>query len=137
LRANRAGRLRSEHMISLSRGHWSAGMAVIAGLFFLMAGAHGGAEDRISTGRQIAHDFDKGNCLACHSAPRDEQAVTLANIAPPLIMMRERFPDREELRKRIWDPTVGNPDTIMPPYGKHRILTDREIDLVIDYLYTL
>ena len=112
-------------------------MAGIAGLFFLLAGAHGGADNRISTGRQVAHDFDKGNCLACHSAPRDEQAVTLANIAPPLVMMRERFPDREELRKRIWDPTVGNPDTIMPPYGKHRILTDQEIDLVIDYLYTL
>ncbi|MEX0959167.1 MAG: sulfur oxidation c-type cytochrome SoxX [Burkholderiales bacterium] len=99
--------------------------------------ALGDMQARIDAGRQLAHDFDKGNCLACHAAPSDEQAVTLANIAPPLIGIRERFPDREALREHIWDPMAANPDTIMPPYGKHRILTDREIELVIDYLYTL
>jgi sulfur-oxidizing protein SoxX len=52
-------------------------------------------------------------------------------------MMRERYPDRAALRRHIWDPTQRNPNTIMPPYGKHRILTEEEIDLVIDYLYTL
>lgn len=91
----------------------------------------------VEAGRKLAHDFNKGNCLACHSAPTDPQALTLANIAPPLIQIRERFPDREQLRARIWDPSVANPDTVMPPFGKHRILTDAEIDLIIDYLYTL
>lgn len=70
-------------------------------------------------------------------APRDKSAVTLANIAPPLVMMRERFPDREALRRQIWDPMERNPNTVMPPFGKHRILTEEEIELVIDYLYTL
>jgi sulfur-oxidizing protein SoxX len=92
---------------------------------------------RIDRGRQLAQDFNKGNCLACHSAPRDSTAVTLADIAPPLVMIRERFPDRASLRRHIWDPMERNPNTIMPPYGKHRILTEEEIDLVIDYLYTL
>jgi sulfur-oxidizing protein SoxX len=92
---------------------------------------------RVDRGRELAHDFNKGNCLACHSVPRDTTAVTLANIAPPLSMIRERYPDRETLRRHIWDPMQRNPNTIMPPYGKHRILTDEEIDLVIDYLYTL
>jgi len=95
------------------------------------------SQARVDRGRELAHDFNKGNCLACHSAPRDSSAVTLANIAPPLIMIRERYPDREALRRHIWDPMQRNPNTIMPPYGKHRILTDEEIDLVIDYLYTL
>jgi L-cysteine S-thiosulfotransferase len=92
---------------------------------------------QIETGRQLAHDFEKGNCLACHSAPTDKRAVTLANIAPPLLMMRERFPDRQALRAQIWDPTRINPNTIMPPFGKHQILSEREIDLIVDYLYTL
>ena len=30
-----------------------------------------------------------------------------------------------------------NPDTIMPPYGRHRILTEEEIDRVVDYVQGL
>lgn len=104
----------------------------------LAAAAIASAEDhRIEAGRALAHDFSKGNCLACHLAPADAKAVTKANIAPPLSMIRERFPYRQALRTQIWDPTERNPDTVMPPFGKHRILTDQEIELVIDYLYTL
>jgi L-cysteine S-thiosulfotransferase len=111
----------------------------LVGTMMLAAGAHAADAERsrVDAGRQLAHDFDKGNCLACHSVPTDKSAVTLANIAPPLLMIRERFPDREALRAQIWDPTTGNPDTVMPPFGKHRILSDREIELIIDYLYTL
>jgi sulfur-oxidizing protein SoxX len=49
--------------------------------------------------------------------------------------MRARFPDRAELRAQIWDPTVRNPYTVMPPFGKHGVLTERQIDLVLDYIY--
>ena len=28
-----------------------------------------------------------------------------------------------------------NPQTVMPPFGKHKILTEEEIDLIIDYIY--
>ena len=35
------------------------------------------------------------------------------------------------------DPMRFNPDTVMPPFGKHKILTDQEIDNIVDYLYTL
>jgi sulfur-oxidizing protein SoxX len=112
-----------------------AAVAIVAGCAVVEAAA--GAQSRVDRGRELAHDFNKGNCLACHAAPRDATAVTLANIAPPLVMIRERYPDREALHRHIWDPMRRNPNTIMPPYGKHRILTDEEIDLVIDYLYTL
>jgi len=94
-------------------------------------------EERIEAGRRLAHDFDKGNCLACHSAPTDPEAITKANIGPPLIGMKERFKDRELLRQQIWDAAIRNPDTIMPPFGRHMILTDDEIDLIIDYIHTL
>ena len=92
---------------------------------------------RIEEGRRLAHDFDKGNCLACHAAPADPTAITKANIAPPLVGMRERFRSRDALRSQIWDAAKRNPDTIMPPFGKHMILSDDEIEMIIDYLYTL
>ncbi len=91
--------------------------------------------DRVQRGRAIAHDWYKGNCLACHQIPADPTAVTLANIGPPLVDMRARFPDRAALRAQIWDSTVRNPMTVMPPFGKHRVLTEEEIDLVVDYVY--
>lgn len=99
-------------------------------------GAHA-PDDRVARGRALAHDFNKGNCLACHAAPKDVEAQTLANIAPPLIMMAERFPDREALRQQIWDAQQRNPNTVMPPFGRNRILSADEIELIIDYLYTL
>lgn len=92
-------------------------------------------ERAVERGRQIAHDVYKGNCLACHRIPGDPQAVTLANIGPPLSGMRERFPDRAALRAQIWDPTRRNPQTVMPPFGKHHVLSEEEIDLVVDYIY--
>ncbi len=28
-----------------------------------------------------------------------------------------------------------NPQTVMPPFGKHKVLTEDEIDLIVDYIY--
>lgn len=89
----------------------------------------------VEAGRRLAFEIAKGNCLACHQFPGDSAANTLANIGPPLIAMRSRFPERAQLRSRLWDPMRINPNTVMPPYGKHRILSSDEIELIIDYLY--
>ena len=93
--------------------------------------------ERIAAGARLAHEVAKGNCLACHAMPSDANAVTSANIGPPLVAIRARFPDREQLRRQVWDAGLINPDTVMPPFGKHQILTAEEIDLIVDYLYTL
>lgn len=90
-----------------------------------------------AAGRTLAIDIAKGNCLACHAVPGDTQAVTSANIGPPLVGIRSRFPQRERLLEQIRDPMRFNPDTVMPPFGKHGILTDEEIERIVDYLYTL
>ena len=92
---------------------------------------------RLAAGARLAQEVVKGNCLACHAMPSDANAVTSANIGPPLVAMRARFPDREQLRRQVWDAGLINPDTVMPPFGKHEILTAEEIDLIVDYLYTL
>jgi len=51
--------------------------------------------------------------------------------------MKARYPDRDKLRARIWDETAVNPDSVMPPFGRNKILTEQEIDLVTDYVQGL
>ena len=51
--------------------------------------------------------------------------------------MKARFPDKAKLRAQVWDPQVANPGTRMPPFGKHKILSEKEIDAIVEYLYTL
>jgi len=50
--------------------------------------------------------------------------------------MKARFPDKAVLREQIWDATVKNPQTIMPPFGKHQALTEKQIDQITDFIYT-
>jgi sulfur-oxidizing protein SoxX len=88
----------------------------------------------VEKGKAIAFDTNKGNCLACYMTGDGEFP---GNYGPPLIQMKERFPDKAVLRKQVWDATAINPKSIMPPLGKHGILTESEIDQVVEYLYTL
>jgi len=85
-------------------------------------------------GNTIAFDRKKGNCLACHAMEGGDMA---GNIGPPIIAMKTRFPDRAVLKAQIWDATAKNSISIMPPFGKHQILSDIEIEKLMDYLYTL
>ncbi len=94
----------------------------------------GADEKKVPTGQELAFSTAKGNCLACHQMPGDPAAVTSANIGPPLIAMKARFPDRARLRAQVWDATAFNADTVMPPFGKHKVLTDDEIDKIVDYI---
>lgn len=95
---------------------------------------NGGGAERIEQGRALAFERRKGNCLACHLIEGGDLA---GNYGPPLIMMAARFPDRDVLRAQIWDASIRMPETRMPPYGRHRILTEDEIDLVVDFILTL
>lgn len=88
----------------------------------------------IEDGKKAAFDRKKGNCLACHMMGDGESP---GDIGPPLVAMKARFPDRAKLRAQIWDATVANPESIMLPFGRHHILSEAEIDQVVDYLYTL
>ena len=85
-------------------------------------------------GKKIAFDRKKGNCLACHAMDDGDMP---GNIGPPLVVMKARFPDRAVLKAQIWDATAKNSISIMPPFGKHHILSDNEIEKIINYLYTL
>ena len=91
-------------------------------------------QDPLVQGGCLVIDQKKGNCLACH---RIEGGTIPGNIAPPLVAMQQRFPDKAKLRAQVWDATAANPRTSMPPFGKHKLLSEEEIDKVVDFLLTL
>lgn len=117
-------------------------LALLGGVILTAAAESGSAESlpaeqeisRIEAGRALAFDRKKGNCLACHHIEGGELA---GNTAPPLIAMQARFPDRNKLVAQIVDARTNNPLTLMPPFGAHGILSTEEIDLLVDFLYSL
>ena len=96
------------------------------------------AKSKVAKGGCVATDRKKGNCMACHSfAGLEKTRLQSGNIAPPLVAMKARFPDRAKLRKQVWDATANNKGSVMPPFGRHKILSEKDIDLVVDWLLTL
>ena len=89
----------------------------------------------VEEGKKIALNKKKGNCLACHMIPGGGEQP--GNIGPPLIVMKTRFPDRAVLKAQIADARTKNPNTIMPPFGTHGILTADELDKVTEYILSL
>ena len=88
----------------------------------------------IAKGNKLAFDRKKGNCLACHAI---EGGTLAGSIGPMLIAMKARYPDRDKIRAKIWDATESNKQSVMPPFGKNRVLSDEEIEHVINYIYSL
>jgi sulfur-oxidizing protein SoxX len=92
---------------------------------------------KAETGKDIAFNRSKGNCLACHAMPTLPDAEQPGEGGPPLIAMQARFPDKAVLRAKIWDATASNPESFMPPKGKHQVLTEEELDKVVEFVYGL
>ena len=88
----------------------------------------------MEAGKKLAFNRKKGNCLACHQIAGGSLP---GNIGPPLVAMKSRFPDKAKLRAQIYDARKANPNTIMPPFGPHAILSDDEIDKVVEFISTL
>jgi L-cysteine S-thiosulfotransferase len=103
----------------------------VTGLAVLTVTAH--AQSSVAEGEKLAFDRSKGNCLTCHDIKGGEAP---GNLGPPLADMQKRFPNRSELVAIISDETKRNPLTVMPPFGRNLILTEREINSVVDFLYT-
>lgn len=111
--------------------------ATLFGTIVLTGSAMAADTPKEETGKDIAYNRTKGNCLACHAMPTQPDAESAGFYGPPLIAMSARFPDKAKLRAHIWDATAINPNTSMPPFGKHKILTEREIDKITDFIYGL
>jgi len=99
-------------------------------------------------GRSLVASRQKGLCLLCHSGPFPEEPFQ-GNIAPNLSDLVANL-SATQLRARIMNPAITNPQTIMPsyyqpehltrvskPYQGQSILSLKEIDDVVAYLMTL
>ena len=117
-------------MIVLTFRNFAPGLALLAGL--AMADfAH--AQSASAEGQKLAFDRGKGNCLTCHAIKGGENPGT---IGPELSDMKSKY-KRDELVAIVFDETKRNPLTVMPPFGRNRILTEKEISAIVDFLQTL
>jgi len=112
----------------------SSAAVLISSFTFSTAAVAGSHADSVAEGKKIAFSRKKGNCLACHAIAGGQSP---GNIAPPLVAMKQRYPERDKLYQQIWDATTANPDSSMPPFGKHMILNKSELNKVVDYIHTL
>ncbi len=108
----------------------SISAVVILAILFMMPTQAGAKE---MTGEEVTFGRKLGNCLACHVILDGNLPGT---IGPELLAMKARYPNKADLREQIWDSTIKNPHSIMPPFGKHQVLTERQIDQITDFIYS-
>ena len=102
-----------------------------------------------ANGRKIAIDRRKGNCLACHAISAIPEQQFHGNVGPALDGVGAIYSEAE-LRLRVANPKVLNPDTMMPSFyrttGFHRvqkawqgktIISAQEVEDVVAFLKTL
>ncbi|MCP5372890.1 MAG: sulfur oxidation c-type cytochrome SoxX [Hyphomicrobiales bacterium] len=110
-----------------------------------LTGTPGNAEN----GRAVVIDRRKGNCLACHMIAEIKDQQFHGEVGPPLDDVGSRM-GAGELRLRIVNPKIINPDTIMPAFyrtdGLHRvakkwqgktIVSAQEVEDMVAYMLTL
>jgi sulfur-oxidizing protein SoxX len=116
--------------ISLAKPAWALALLISAAAFASPACA----QSKAAEGQKIAFDRGKGNCLTCHVIAGGDLP---GSIGPELKDIKSRYPDRNDLVAIVTDETKRNPQTVMPPFGRNRILTEQEINAVVDFLQTL
>ena len=100
----------------------------------IMAPAVAHAQSSAAEGEKLALDRAKGNCLSCHEIKGGDLPGT---IGPALKDIKRKYPDRADLVAILTDESRRNPLTAMPPFGRNRILTEQEINAIVDFLQTL
>lgn len=99
-------------------------------------------------GRAVVAGRQVGTCVLCHAGPFPEERLP-ATIAPDLRGVADRL-SAGQIRLRLVDPRVANPETIMPAYfsqaGLVRVgrawqgrtaLTAQQIEDAVAFLMTL
>jgi len=113
---------------------FSLAALLISLIFGVAPSIAGDSPEMVKEGKKLAFSRKKGNCLACHAM---DDGTLAGNGGPPLVAMKARFPDVEVLKAQISDATIRNPNSIMPPFGRHGILSKGEINKIAAYVHTL
>ena len=109
----------------------------------------GGFKGNAQRGRKLVINQDKGNCLACHAFPINEEKFH-GTVGPALLGIASRL-NEGQIRLRVADEQKVNPMTIMPGFYKNPkennrvadeywgkpVLSAQEAEDIIAYLMTL
>ena len=88
-------------------------------------------------GRKLAFDRKRGGgCLACHVMGPSRQEVP-GNVGPDLSLIGNAGRSDQYLFNYVFDARVYNPQTVMPPWGKHGFYSQDEIKDIVAFLKTL
>ena len=88
-------------------------------------------------GQQLAFDRSRGGgCLACHVMGPRTQALP-GNVGPDLSEVGTMGRTDQWLFNYVFDPRVYNPQSVMPPWGKHGFYNEAEIRDLVAFLKTL
>ena len=112
----------------------SSAKAALAAFALLLSASAALAQSGAADGEKLAFDRGKGNCLTCHEIKGGDLP---GSIGPELKDIKTKYPDRNDLVAIVTDETRRNPQTVMPPFGRNRILTEKEINAIVDFLQTL
>jgi sulfur-oxidizing protein SoxX len=107
-------------------------LALLTGAILCTGSTH--AQSAATEGEKLAFDRSKGNCLTCHVIKGGDYPGSLG---PELVNLKSKYSNRDDLVAIVTDETQRNPLTVMPPFGRNRILTEKEISAVVDFLQTL
>jgi len=108
-------------------------IAALFGLALLPVLAQAATPADVAAGQKIAFTKALGNCIACHVIAGGSEP---GNIGPELKDVKTMVPDRKLLYAIIYDEEARNPATVMPAFGKNALLTPKQINQLIDFLYT-
>lgn len=102
-----------------------------------------------ASGKKLAVNRKKGNCLACHAISDLKDQPFHGDVGPSLDGVADRYSEGE-IRLRIVNPKTANQDTIMPAFykadGLHRnlkkfkgktVLKAQEVEDIVAYLMTM
>lgn len=88
-------------------------------------------------GAQLAFDRRRGgSCLACHVMGSNTPALP-GNVGYDLSTYGLWGRDDQWIFNYIYDPRLVNPDSVMPPWGAHKVFTVDEIKDMVAFLKTL
>jgi sulfur-oxidizing protein SoxX len=99
-------------------------------------------------GEAVVRNRETANCLICHSIPGTAERF-MGEVGPPLAGVGARL-SAGQIRLRVVDPTLWNPQAVMPAYHRAEgllrvdpryrgqpVLTAQEVEDVVAYLSEL
>ena len=90
-----------------------------------------------ASGQKLAFDRSRGGgCLACHVMGPRTQALP-GNVGPDLSEIGKAGRTDQWLYNYVYDSRVQNPESVMPPWGKHGFYNEPEIRDMVAFLKTL